>query len=87
MGDSSFLTFDPSKEKPCLLRYDIQAVAAIIVTLKLIFKLDDHVEWYITSYLVTKGFGSYRSPCKKSFVYFTGFVMLHFMLIMFPFSY
>uniref|UniRef100_A0A672KZS5 TATA box-binding protein-associated factor RNA polymerase I subunit B-like n=1 Tax=Sinocyclocheilus grahami TaxID=75366 RepID=A0A672KZS5_SINGR len=49
MGDSSFLTFEPSKEKPHLLRYDIQAVAVIIVTLKLLFKLNDHVEWYITS--------------------------------------
>ncbi|XP_026146764.1 TATA box-binding protein-associated factor RNA polymerase I subunit B [Carassius auratus] len=48
MGDSSFLTFDPSKEKPHLLRYDIQAVAVIIVTLKLLFKLDDHVEWKLS---------------------------------------
>lgn len=48
MGDSSFLTFDPSKEKPRLVRYDIQAVAVIIVALKLLFKLDDHVEWYVT---------------------------------------
>ncbi|KAL0164680.1 hypothetical protein M9458_040433, partial [Cirrhinus mrigala] len=43
MGDSSFLTFDPKKERPHLVRYDIQAVAFIIVTLKLLFKLDDHV--------------------------------------------
>ncbi|XP_016348796.1 TATA box-binding protein-associated factor RNA polymerase I subunit B [Sinocyclocheilus anshuiensis] len=48
MGDSSFLTFEPSKEKPHLLRYDIQAVAVIIVTLKLLFKLDDHVEWKLS---------------------------------------
>ncbi|KAK2884166.1 hypothetical protein QQF64_015981 [Cirrhinus molitorella] len=45
MEDSSFLTFNPRKRWPRLLCYDIQAVAVIIVTLKLLFKLDDHVEW------------------------------------------
>ncbi|RXN16745.1 TATA box-binding -associated factor RNA polymerase I subunit B [Labeo rohita] len=48
MGDSSFLTFDPSKEKPHLVCYDIQAVAVIIVALKLLFKLDDHEEWKLS---------------------------------------
>ncbi|XP_057208832.1 TATA box-binding protein-associated factor RNA polymerase I subunit B-like isoform X1 [Triplophysa rosa] len=45
MGDDSFLTFDPVKQKPALVCYDIQAAAVIIVTMKLLFKLDDRVEW------------------------------------------
>ncbi|XP_043076450.1 TATA box-binding protein-associated factor RNA polymerase I subunit B [Puntigrus tetrazona] len=48
IGDINFLTFDPSKKNSHLLRYDIQAVAVIIVTLKLLFKLDDHVEWTLS---------------------------------------
>ncbi|TRY55951.1 hypothetical protein DNTS_011338 [Danionella cerebrum] len=43
-----FLTFDPSREKPCLVRYDIQAVALIIVALKILFRLDDRVEWRLS---------------------------------------
>lgn len=54
MGDESFLTFDPDRKKPVLLRYDIQAVAIIIVTLKLLFKLDDRVEWYVSSKIKKK---------------------------------
>ncbi|XP_056620620.1 TATA box-binding protein-associated factor RNA polymerase I subunit B-like [Triplophysa dalaica] len=45
IGDDSFLTFDPVKQKPALVCYDIQAAAVIIVTMKLLFKLDDRVEW------------------------------------------
>ncbi|XP_065111948.2 TATA box-binding protein-associated factor RNA polymerase I subunit B isoform X3 [Paramisgurnus dabryanus] len=45
MGDESFLTFDPDSKRPVLICYDIQAVAIIIVTLKLLFKLDDRQEW------------------------------------------
>ncbi|KAA0708562.1 RNA polymerase I subunit B [Triplophysa tibetana] len=45
MGADSFLTFDPVKKKPALVCYDIQAAAVIIVTMKLLFKLDDRVEW------------------------------------------
>ncbi|XP_073672500.1 TATA box-binding protein-associated factor RNA polymerase I subunit B [Garra rufa] len=54
MENSSFLTFNPSKVGPCFLRYDIQAVAVIIVTLKLLFKLDDHVEWKLSAQAAKK---------------------------------
>uniref|UniRef100_A0A8B9HCE1 TATA box-binding protein-associated factor RNA polymerase I subunit B n=1 Tax=Astyanax mexicanus TaxID=7994 RepID=A0A8B9HCE1_ASTMX len=43
MGKESFLTFNPSKPKSTFLFYDLQAAALIIVTMKLLFKLDDHV--------------------------------------------
>lgn len=49
MDSESFLTFDPTGMKPHLLSYDIQAVAVIIVAMKLLFKLDDHVEWFVAS--------------------------------------
>ncbi|XP_056620480.1 TATA box-binding protein-associated factor RNA polymerase I subunit B-like [Triplophysa dalaica] len=45
IGDDSFLTFDPVRQKPALICYDIQAAGVIIVTMKLLFKLDDRVEW------------------------------------------
>lgn len=45
MEKESFLTFDPTARKPTLLCYDLQAVALIIVTMKLLFRLDDKVEW------------------------------------------
>lgn len=48
MDDDSYLTFNPNRESPYLLRYEIQAVAVIIVTMKLLFKLDDRVEWCVT---------------------------------------
>lgn len=31
--------------RPVLPRYDVQAAALIIVTMKLLFGLDDHTEW------------------------------------------
>lgn len=48
MDDDSYLTFDPNRESPHLVCYEIEAVAVIIVTMKLLFKLDDHVEWCVT---------------------------------------
>ncbi|XP_056096082.1 TATA box-binding protein-associated factor RNA polymerase I subunit B [Rhinichthys klamathensis goyatoka] len=48
MDDESYLTFDPKRENPGLLRYEIQAAAVIIVAMKLLFKLDDHVEWKLS---------------------------------------
>lgn len=45
MGKDSFLTFDPTGRKPTLLCYDLQAAALIVVTMKLLFRLDDKVEW------------------------------------------
>ncbi|XP_051501215.1 TATA box-binding protein-associated factor RNA polymerase I subunit B isoform X1 [Myxocyprinus asiaticus] len=48
MGIDSFLTFDPLRRKPRLICYDILAVAVIIVTMKLLFKLDDQEEWRLS---------------------------------------
>ncbi|GAA6092797.1 TATA box-binding protein-associated factor RNA polymerase I subunit B [Tachysurus ichikawai] len=45
MGKDSFLTFDPTRRKPQLVCYDLQAAALIIVTMKLLYRLDDKVEW------------------------------------------
>lgn len=54
MDSESFLTFDPTGMKPHLLSYDIQAVAVIIVAMKLLFKLDDHVEWKLSDQAAKK---------------------------------
>ncbi|XP_017311572.1 TATA box-binding protein-associated factor RNA polymerase I subunit B isoform X2 [Ictalurus punctatus] len=45
MGTDSFLTFDPTERKPRLPCYDLQAAALIVVCMKLLFRLDDNVEW------------------------------------------
>ncbi|XP_036026916.1 TATA box-binding protein-associated factor RNA polymerase I subunit B isoform X2 [Onychomys torridus] len=45
IGEVGFLTFDPIAEKKRTVRYDVQAVAVIVVVLKLLFLLDDKLEW------------------------------------------
>uniref|UniRef100_A0A3Q4GCP8 TATA box-binding protein-associated factor RNA polymerase I subunit B n=1 Tax=Neolamprologus brichardi TaxID=32507 RepID=A0A3Q4GCP8_NEOBR len=47
MMDQTLHTFDPHNH-PTLPRYDVQAAALIIVTLKLFFCLDDMTEWYVS---------------------------------------
>ncbi|KAM8953231.1 TATA box-binding protein-associated factor RNA polymerase I subunit B [Pelodytes ibericus] len=50
LDDITALTFDPmQKKKKIRIHYDIQAAALIIVTLKLLFILDDHAEWGLSS--------------------------------------
>ncbi|KAM9798297.1 LOW QUALITY PROTEIN: TATA box-binding protein-associated factor RNA polymerase I subunit B [Neosynchiropus ocellatus] len=46
--DEKVHTFDPSVCR-CLPAYDIQAAAVVIVTMKLLFGLDDHTEWELSS--------------------------------------
>lgn len=48
MGDQTFLTIDASAP-PILPRYDVQTAALIIVTMKLVFGLDDHTEWVLSN--------------------------------------
>ncbi|KAK3516215.1 hypothetical protein QTP70_006366 [Hemibagrus guttatus] len=55
MGNDSFLTFDPNGRKPTLLCYDLQAAALIVVTMKLLFRLDDKVEWKLARKADKKG--------------------------------
>lgn len=45
MGKDCFLTFDPSEKDPKLPCYELQAAALIIITMKVLFKLDDYKEW------------------------------------------
>uniref|UniRef100_A0A4X2LFP8 TATA box-binding protein-associated factor RNA polymerase I subunit B n=1 Tax=Vombatus ursinus TaxID=29139 RepID=A0A4X2LFP8_VOMUR len=47
MGEVDFLTFDPITQKTKTVKYDVQAVAIIVVVLKLLFLLNDNVEWYL----------------------------------------
>ncbi|KAJ8356133.1 hypothetical protein SKAU_G00189270 [Synaphobranchus kaupii] len=49
IGAEAFLTYDPTAQKAQLLSYDLQAAALIVVTMKLLFKLDDEVEWTLCS--------------------------------------
>lgn len=45
IGEVDFLTFDPIAKMAKTVRYDVQAMAVIVVALKLLFLLDDNVEW------------------------------------------
>ncbi|XP_047378672.1 TATA box-binding protein-associated factor RNA polymerase I subunit B isoform X3 [Sciurus carolinensis] len=48
IGEADFLTFDPIAKMAKTVKYDIQAVAVIIVVLKLLFLLDDNLEWSLS---------------------------------------
>lgn len=45
IGEVDFLTFDPVAKMAKTVKYDVQAVAVIVVVLKLLFLLDDNLEW------------------------------------------
>lgn len=45
IGEVDFLTFDPIAKMAKTVKYDVQAVAVIVVVLKLLFLLDDSLEW------------------------------------------
>ncbi|XP_005998737.1 TATA box-binding protein-associated factor RNA polymerase I subunit B [Latimeria chalumnae] len=48
VGESAFLTFDPL-QKQRTNGYELQAAAVIVVTLKLLFLLDDKYEWMMSN--------------------------------------
>ncbi|KAF7487381.1 TATA box-binding protein-associated factor RNA polymerase I subunit B isoform X2 [Marmota monax] len=48
IGEVDFLTFDPIAKMAKAVKYDIQAVAVIVVVLKLLFLLDDNLEWSLS---------------------------------------
>lgn len=45
IGEVDFLTFDPVAKMPKTVKYDVQAVAIIVIVLKLLFLLNDNLEW------------------------------------------
>ncbi|XP_033875044.3 TATA box-binding protein-associated factor RNA polymerase I subunit B [Acipenser ruthenus] len=49
MGEEASLTFDPLAKPMIPINYDIKAASIVIVTLKLIFKLDDEFEWSLSN--------------------------------------
>lgn len=49
MGEVDFLTFDPIAKMAKTVKYDVQAVAIIVVVLKLLFLLDDNLEWSLSN--------------------------------------
>ncbi|KAM5163304.1 TATA box-binding protein-associated factor RNA polymerase I subunit B [Mantella aurantiaca] len=49
LDDVTALTYDPAKKRARCIPYDIQAVAIIIVVLKLLFLLNDKSEWQISN--------------------------------------
>ncbi|XP_054425764.1 TATA box-binding protein-associated factor RNA polymerase I subunit B [Pteronotus mesoamericanus] len=49
IGEVDFLTFDPIAKKKNTVKYDIQAVAVIVIVLKLLFLLDDNLEWSLST--------------------------------------
>ncbi|KAL7888327.1 hypothetical protein AOLI_G00033010 [Acnodon oligacanthus] len=66
MEKDCFLTFDPSASNSILPYYDLQAAALIIVTMKLLFKLDDQVEWMMSRKVKKKEQKSAQDKNKKS---------------------
>ncbi|XP_038628757.1 TATA box-binding protein-associated factor RNA polymerase I subunit B [Tachyglossus aculeatus] len=48
IGDVNFLTFDPIAKIAKTVRYDVQAVAVIVIVLKILFLLDDKSEWSLS---------------------------------------
>ncbi|KAF6106579.1 TATA-box binding protein associated factor, RNA polymerase I subunit B [Phyllostomus discolor] len=49
LGEVDFLTFDPIAKKKNTVKYDVQAVAVIVIVLKLLFLLDDNLEWSLSA--------------------------------------
>ncbi|XP_053445664.1 TATA box-binding protein-associated factor RNA polymerase I subunit B isoform X2 [Nycticebus coucang] len=49
VGEVDFLTFDPIAKRAKTVKYDLQAVAIIVVVLKLLFLLDDNFEWSLSN--------------------------------------
>ncbi|XP_078255377.1 TATA box-binding protein-associated factor RNA polymerase I subunit B [Rhinoraja longicauda] len=45
IGEVDYLTFNPSSRRAKSINYEIQAAAVIVITLKLLFVLDDKHEW------------------------------------------
>uniref|UniRef100_A0A6I8S7X3 TATA box-binding protein-associated factor RNA polymerase I subunit B n=1 Tax=Xenopus tropicalis TaxID=8364 RepID=A0A6I8S7X3_XENTR len=50
IDDFHRLTFDPACKRASHIRYDVQAVALIILVLKLLFALDDNTEWQLSKF-------------------------------------
>ncbi|XP_069855242.1 TATA box-binding protein-associated factor RNA polymerase I subunit B-like [Dipodomys merriami] len=50
IGEVDFLTFDPIAKMKRAVKYDVQAVAVIVVVLKLLFLLDDNLEWSLSDH-------------------------------------
>nr|XP_056712137.1 TATA box-binding protein-associated factor RNA polymerase I subunit B [Euleptes europaea] len=50
IGKADFLTLHPGKKSVWKVKYDIMAVAVVIVVLKTLFLLDDQYEWYLSKY-------------------------------------
>ncbi|XP_069462093.1 TATA box-binding protein-associated factor RNA polymerase I subunit B isoform X2 [Ambystoma mexicanum] len=51
IGEVAFLTFDPVAKSAHRVSYEIQAAAVIIVTLKLLFLLNDKYEWSLADFV------------------------------------
>ncbi|KAM5249826.1 TATA box-binding protein-associated factor RNA polymerase I subunit B isoform 2-T2 [Hipposideros larvatus] len=49
IGEVDFLTFDPIAKMAKTVKYDIQAIAVIVIVLKLLFLLDDNLEWSLST--------------------------------------
>lgn len=45
VGEVDFLTLCPENKSAQNVKYDILAVAVVVVVLKMLFLLDDHYEW------------------------------------------
>ncbi|XP_032981285.1 TATA box-binding protein-associated factor RNA polymerase I subunit B isoform X2 [Rhinolophus ferrumequinum] len=49
IGEVDFLTFDPIAKMAKTVKYDVQAIAVIVIVLKLLFLLDDSLEWSLST--------------------------------------
>ncbi|XP_068963866.1 TATA box-binding protein-associated factor RNA polymerase I subunit B isoform X4 [Petaurus breviceps papuanus] len=64
IGEVDFLTFDPITQKTKTVKYDVQAVAIIVVVLKLLFLLNDNIEWSLSNLAQEKNENNHEGkPC------------------------
>uniref|UniRef100_A0ACB8GDJ5 Uncharacterized protein n=1 Tax=Sphaerodactylus townsendi TaxID=933632 RepID=A0ACB8GDJ5_9SAUR len=50
IGEADFLTLQPGKKSVWKVKYDVLAVAVVIVVLKILFLLNDEYEWQLSDY-------------------------------------
>ncbi|XP_053141703.1 TATA box-binding protein-associated factor RNA polymerase I subunit B isoform X2 [Hemicordylus capensis] len=51
IGETDFLTLHPGNKSSCRVKYDILAIAVVVVVLKILFLLDDQYEWLLSNYI------------------------------------
>ncbi|NWR76403.1 TAF1B polymerase, partial [Centropus unirufus] len=62
IGEADFLTLVPGNKSTRKVKYDVLAVAVIIVVLKILFLLDDHYEWLLSDFAEERNENNKEGP-------------------------